>query len=81
VSLRFDRDSEDLRAALERHGSTPRLPPYIEREAGATAEDRLALSERSTPQREGAVRRRRLAALTERLFKALDAGRSGARQW
>jgi len=72
VSLRFDRDGEDLRAALERHGTAP-LPPYIEREAGATAEDRLRY-QTIYAAREGAVAAPTAGLhFTERLFKALDA--------
>lgn len=39
VRLRFTLQGEDLRAALERHGSPP-LPPYIPREKGPDAQDR-----------------------------------------
>ncbi len=39
VRLRFAVQGEDLRAALERHGSPP-LPPYIPREDGPDAQDR-----------------------------------------
>ncbi len=39
VRLRFALDGEDLRAALECHGSPP-LPPYIPRESGPDAQDR-----------------------------------------
>ncbi|MBT5676568.1 MAG: tRNA preQ1(34) S-adenosylmethionine ribosyltransferase-isomerase QueA, partial [Rhodospirillaceae bacterium] len=39
VRLRFAFRGEDLRTALERHGSPP-LPPYIPRESGPDAQDR-----------------------------------------
>ncbi|HEX3954349.1 MAG TPA: tRNA preQ1(34) S-adenosylmethionine ribosyltransferase-isomerase QueA [Stellaceae bacterium] len=39
VTLRFDREGDAFRAALERHGSMP-LPPYIKRQRGGEARDR-----------------------------------------
>jgi S-adenosylmethionine:tRNA ribosyltransferase-isomerase len=39
LSLRFDRDGDAFRAALERHGAVP-LPPYIKRTAGGDPRDR-----------------------------------------
>jgi S-adenosylmethionine:tRNA ribosyltransferase-isomerase len=39
VTLRFDREGQDFRAALERHGSMP-LPPYIKRPSGGETRDR-----------------------------------------
>jgi S-adenosylmethionine:tRNA ribosyltransferase-isomerase len=39
VILRFDREGDDFRAALQRHGAMP-LPPYIRRHRGGDARDR-----------------------------------------
>jgi len=51
----------------------PPCRPYIEREAGDDGGGPAALSDESTPQGKGRLRRRRLdCTSTERLFKALE---------
>ena len=70
VELRFDRQGDDLRAALQRHGAMP-LPPYIKRMAA----DSRDISDYQTifAAKEGAVAAPTAGLhFTERLLRALD---------
>jgi S-adenosylmethionine:tRNA ribosyltransferase-isomerase len=72
LTLRFDREGADFRAALERFGSMP-LPPYIKRPEGNAARDRLDY-QTIFAAKDGAVAAPTAGLhFTSRLLQALDA--------
>jgi S-adenosylmethionine:tRNA ribosyltransferase-isomerase len=71
LTLRFDREGTELRAALERWGAMP-LPPYIKREPGGDPRDR-ADYQTIFARQDGAVAAPTAGLhFTERLVAALD---------